>query len=104
MFKKIKVKEEEVELQLWDAGGSGPGKYPNLLKMCCRKAVGAVIVCDCTQMNTLNKVNYWKDVLDENVVLPDNSPIPTLLVANKSDLLTQMFTMEQVDKESLDLA
>lgn len=93
-----------MELQLWDAGGGGTGKYPALLKMWWKKAVGAIIVCDCTKMDTLNEVKYWKEILDENVVLPDHSPIPWLLIANKYDLLENTFSMEQIDKESLDLA
>ncbi len=75
-----------------------------MLKAWWRKAVGALIVCDSTKMKTLDDVKYWKDKLDENAVLPDNLPIPWVLVANKSDLLTDKLSNEKVDKESLDMA
>ena len=104
VFKTVEVNGQKIDLQLWDVGGGGHGKYPALLKMSWRKVVGAIIVWDWTQISTLNDVNYWKDILDENAVMPDNSPIPALLVANKSDLLDQMFSAEQVDQESLDNA
>lgn len=104
VFKTVDINGEKIDLQIWDVGGGGHGKYPALLKMCCRKTVGAVIVCDWTQISTLSQVNYWKDVLDENVVMPDNSPIPVLLIANKVDLIDQIFSSEKVDKESLDNA
>ena len=55
-------------------------------------------------MKTLEWVNNWKEILDENEVMPDNSPIPWVLVANKYDKLSEAFTMEQVDQEALDLA
>lgn len=93
-----------MQLNLWDVGGGGHGRYPQMLQMWCRNALGAIIVCDCTQLSTLDQVQVWKENLDENAVMPDNSPIPCLLVANKSDLLDQKFAVEKIDQDSLDIA
>ena len=53
------------------------------------KAYGAIIVWDWTKPETRDHLNEWKEILDENEVLPDNSPIPWIFVANKSDLLPE---------------
>jgi len=57
-----------------------------------REAVGAIIVFDVTRPATFESVLKWKKDLDEKarVLLKDGTtaPIPTLLFANKADLLT----------------
>lgn len=48
-----------------------------------KEAVGAFIVFDVTRGSTFESVAKWKQDLDTKVQLPDGSPIPCVLLANK---------------------
>ncbi|XP_065566868.1 ras-related protein Rab-32-like [Artemia franciscana] len=50
-----------------------------------KEAVGAFIVFDVTRAATFEAVMKWKQDLDSKVQLPDGSPIPCVLLANKCD-------------------
>lgn len=50
-----------------------------------REAVGALIVFDVTRASTFDAVLKWKEDLDTKVTLSDGKPVPTVLLANKSD-------------------
>lgn len=51
-----------------------------------REAVGALIVFDVTRASTFDAIPKWKDDLDAKVTLSNGKPVPTVLLANKSDL------------------
>ena len=46
-------------------------------------------VCDACNVETLNSARQWKQNLDENAQLPDKSPLPIVLLANKYDLIEE---------------
>lgn len=48
-----------------------------------KEAVGAFIVFDVSRVATFDAVVKWKNDLDTKVQLPDGSPIPCILLANK---------------------
>ena len=48
-----------------------------------KEAVGAFIVFDVQRASTFEAVQKWKNDLDSKVQLPDGSPIPCVLLANK---------------------
>lgn len=48
-----------------------------------KEAVGAFIVFDVTRSATFDAVIKWKQDLDSKVQLPNGSPIPCILLANK---------------------
>lgn len=48
-----------------------------------KEAVGAFIVFDVSRVATFDAVVKWKNDLDSKVQLPDGSPIPCVLLANK---------------------
>lgn len=48
-----------------------------------KEAVGAFIVFDVARVATFDAVVKWKNDLDTKVQLPDGSPIPCILLANK---------------------
>jgi len=52
-----------------------------------REAVGCFIVFDVTRESTFLAVTKWKTDLDNKVQLPDGSPIPCVLLANKVDFI-----------------
>uniref|UniRef100_A0A1I8NYM2 Ras-related protein Rab n=1 Tax=Stomoxys calcitrans TaxID=35570 RepID=A0A1I8NYM2_STOCA len=72
-----------VRLQLWDIAGQE--RFGNMTRVYYKEAVGAFIVFDVTRSGTFDCVNKWKEDLDSKVQLPDGSPIPCILLANKCD-------------------
>lgn len=87
-----------VSLQLWDIAGQD--RFAKLTRAYFRDAAGALIVCDITRENTVDAVETWKHELDtcaRDLVrrAPDaddeeETPLPVVMVANKSDLLTDV--------------
>ncbi|XP_022199513.2 ras and EF-hand domain-containing protein [Nilaparvata lugens] len=72
-----------VRLQLWDIAGQE--RFGNMTRVYYKEAVGALIVFDVTRAATFDAVLKWKQDLDSKVQLPDGSPIPCILLANKCD-------------------
>lgn len=55
-----------------------------------KEAVGAMVVYDITRPPTFDAVHKWKMDIDNKVFLPDERPIPCVLLANKCDLTNQL--------------
>ncbi|XP_032072487.1 ras-related protein Rab-32 [Thamnophis elegans] len=72
-----------VRLQLWDIAGQE--RFGNMTRVYYKEAVGAFVVFDVTRGSTFEAVSKWKHDLDSKVALPNGSPIPTILLANKCD-------------------
>ncbi|XP_074656197.1 ras-related protein Rab-38-like isoform X1 [Tubulanus polymorphus] len=72
-----------VRLQLWDIAGQE--RFGNMTRVYYKEAVGAFIVFDVTRASTFEAVQKWKNDLDSKVQLPDGSPVPCVLLANKCD-------------------
>lgn len=70
-----------VRIQLWDIAGQE--RFGSMTRVYYKDAVGALISFDVTKHQTLEAVKKWKEDLDFKVTLPDGSPIPAVLVANK---------------------
>lgn len=64
---------------------SGQERFGNMTRVYYKEAVGAFIVFDVTRAATFEAVVKWKLDLDTKVQLPDGSPIPCVLLANKCD-------------------
>ncbi|DAZ95993.1 TPA: hypothetical protein N0F65_009294 [Lagenidium giganteum] len=76
-----------VHLQLWDIAGQD--RFAKLTRAYFREAKGAVIVCDITRENTIDAVMNWKNEIDACCKdLNHGESIPVVLIANKSDLLS----------------
>lgn len=50
-----------------------------------KEALGAFVVFDLSRSSTFEAVLKWKSDLDSKVHLPNGSPIPAVLLANKCD-------------------
>lgn len=62
---------------------SGQERFGNMTRVYYKEAVGAFIVFDVSRVATFDAVVKWKNDLDTKVQLPDGSPIPCILLANK---------------------
>lgn len=76
-----------IRLQLWDIAGQE--RFGNMTRVYYKEAAGAFIVFDVTRNATFDAVIKWKQDLDSKVQLPDGSPIPCILLANKCDQTKQ---------------
>nr|XP_020754094.1 ras-related protein Rab-32 [Odocoileus virginianus texanus] len=72
-----------VRLQLWDIAGQE--RFGNMTRVYYKEAVGAFVVFDISRGSTFDAVLKWKSDLDSKVHLPNGSPIPAVLLANKCD-------------------
>lgn len=70
-----------IRLQLWDIAGQE--RFGNMTRVYYKEAAGAFVVFDVTRNATFDAVIKWKQDLDSKVQLPDGSPIPCILLANK---------------------
>lgn len=59
-----------------------------------KEAVGAFIVFDVTRSATFDAVVKWKQDLDSKVQLPNGSPIPCILLANKVNIALFLYLIE----------
>lgn len=114
-----------IRLQLWDIAGNisfkinkfvrisnwdlflnnlflGQERFGNMTRVYYKEAVGAFIVFDVTRSATFDAVIKWKQDLDSKVQLPNGSPIPCILIANKvSNLNMQSIQVNIESKYSL---
>ena len=85
-IKKVQwTKDADVVLQLWDIAGQE--RYACLHRSFYKGAIGAIVVFDCTNQQSLEKAKVWKTDIDAKITW-HGKKIPTILFANKSDLLT----------------
>jgi len=73
-----------VRLQLWDIAGQE--RFGNMTRVYYKEAKGALLVFDVTDVKSFEAVKKWKNDIDAKVLLPDETPIPVVLLANKADL------------------
>ncbi|XP_046854424.1 ras-related protein Rab-32-like [Xenia sp. Carnegie-2017] len=76
-----------IRLQLWDIAGQE--RFGNMTRVYYKEAVGAFVVFDVTRSTTYEAVEKWKSDLDSKVFLPNGSPIPAVLLANKCDQVSE---------------
>lgn len=92
-----------IRLQLWDIAGQE--RFGNMTRVYFKGAVGAVVVHDINKKgpNCFDAPRRWKKELDEHVgaggKTADGKGVPTVLLANKSDLLgDRALPTEALDK------
>lgn len=87
-LKSLRFNNVLVRLQLWDIAGQE--RFGAMTHVYYREAVGAIVAFDMTRPDTFTSVLRWKGDLDDKIALPDDSPIPVLLLATKADLVTDV--------------
>jgi small GTP-binding protein len=94
-LKILKMEETEVRLQLWDLVGQD-SRVGGINKLFCRGALGALVVADISNRESIESTIRWKEQVDMNATLKNGEPIPMILVVNKFDLV------ENVAEEDLE--
>ncbi|GLH08300.1 hypothetical protein R5R35_002538 [Gryllus longicercus] len=75
---------QTVKLQLWDIAGQE--RFTWMTRVYYKDSHGCVIMFDLTNKNSFINTLKWKRDVDSKCSLPDGSPIPCMLLANKCDL------------------
>ena len=94
-MKKVKYKENQVSLHLWDIAGQE--RFANMTHVYYKDAVGAVVVFDVTSRASVDKVRAWADDVRRKVHLEDGAPIPAVLFANKCDHEKEKWAVTEED-------
>ncbi|RZF40960.1 hypothetical protein LSTR_LSTR013215 [Laodelphax striatellus] len=75
---------QTVKLQLWDIAGQE--RFTWMTRVYFKDAHGCIIMFDLTNKHSFENTLKWKKDVDSKCTLPDGSPIPCMLLANKCDL------------------
>lgn len=59
-------------------------------KLFCRNAVGALVVADISNRESIEATLSWKEQVDTHVALKNGEPIPMILIVNKYDLVSDV--------------
>lgn len=85
-------------LQIWDIAGQE--RYGQMTRVYFLSAAGAMIVCEINKPESYDAAVKWKQDVDSKVFLPgtQSTPVPCLLVLNKSDLGGSHLNEEQLQQ------
>jgi len=85
-YKIFEYKGKYYKIQFWDIGGQDKNIYTS--KVFTKNAHGCILLSDLTNPDTLKVTIKWKNSIDENSRFIDGDYLPSLLVQNKVDLIT----------------
>eukprot|EP01083_Nonionella_stella_P040438 109740_1 len=98
--KWVKVDQIKWSVSLWDIAGQE--RFIGLTRTYFKNALGAIVVFDITDRRSLRNAKKWKKDLDNKVFLPNGHNIPSILLANKWDLIEQNTSLRQYSDQELD--
>ena len=87
--KRTEIDEQPVVLQIWDLGGQGQFKNMGLFPTYLKGTSGAAVCFDVTDLDTLDVLPEWIDLLPANT--------PMILVGLKADLLDVPFDTKEIN-------
>jgi len=91
-FKIVKLRGNNAKLQIWVL--SPLERFNSIHRFYVRDSLGAIILYDITNINTLNRISEWSQLIREK-----NGNIPILLVGNKIDLEDlREISIDQINK------
>eukprot|EP01083_Nonionella_stella_P088060 245202_1 len=98
--KFVRVDGMVLKVQLWDIAGQD--RFIGLAPTYYRHAVAAIIVIDITSASSLQNAKKWKADVDDKVFLRNGDNIPSVLFANKWDLIEENPKKRQVSDVQLE--
>ncbi len=88
-WKKLKIKDTQFDLQLWDFGGQQD--FRHILKNYATGASGALLLFDLTSKSSLEQIYDWVDIFREK-----DPNLPIIFLGTKLDL-TDLIVVEDKD-------
>lgn len=86
---------QTIKLQLWDIAGQE--RFTWMTRVYYKDAHGCVIMFDLANKNSFVNTLKWKRDVDSKCTLPDGSPIPCMLLANKCDLAHRQVDQMEIE-------
>ncbi|CAL8084181.1 unnamed protein product [Orchesella dallaii] len=86
---------QTIRLQLWDIAGQE--RFTWMTRVYYKDAHGCIIMFDLTNRNSFQNTIKWKKDVDSKCMLPDGSPIPCMLLANKCDLSSRQVDQMEIE-------
>ncbi len=84
-FKMYNYKGYYYKVQLWDLAGQDKNIYTS--KVFTKGAHGCLILYETLNKDSFENTLKWKKAIDENTNFIDETPLPIVLVQNKTDLI-----------------
>ena len=79
-MQRLTIGDSEIDLFIWDTAGQE--QFASLCPLYVRSASVSIIVADFTDQNSIEKIDYWRDI----VVSTNGQDSPMILAVNKVDL------------------
>jgi len=76
---------------------SGQERFTWMTRVYFKDAHGCIIMFDLTNKNSFQNTLKWKKDVDSKCMLPDGSPIPCMLLANKCDLASRQVDQMEIE-------
>jgi small GTP-binding protein len=92
-WKKVIIKNSQIDLQLWDFGGQEV--FRHILINYASGANGALLLVDLTNKSSLGQINNWVDIFREH-----NPKLPIIFLGTKLDL-SDLIVVEDKDARLL---
>ena len=96
-YKVYEFEGNYYKIQFWDIAGQDKNIYTS--KVFTKNAHGCILLSDLTNPDTLKVTIKWKNSIDENSRFIDGDYLPSLLVQNKVDLITDENLKEPSEEE-----
>lgn len=91
--KTLTVDGQQIELQIWDTAGQE--RFHAVGAAFYRGTDACILVYDCTQVESFNRLDFWRDDLFSKSQMDPDQKFPIIIFSNKADLTDQ----RQVNEE-----
>ncbi len=90
--KSLSVENYKIKLQMWDI--SGEGRFRSFLPTYISYARGCLFVYDVTEKSSLTNINFWLNLVKEELTKEENLPIIAVGIIPDSEKERQITTKE----------
>ena len=91
--KKFKFGEDRVQLDVWDTAGQD--RFRSLIPSYYKRAAGALVVYDITNMETFKSIHSWMNEINDHA----DQDILKMVIGNKTDLEAERIVWETDGEE-----
>ena len=98
--KTMEVDGQQVILQIWDTAGQE--RFHSVGAAFYRGTDACILVYDCTQTESFNRLEFWRDDLFSKSQMDPDEKFPIIIFSNKSDLVNQRQVNHETAKQWAD--
>ena len=94
-FKILKIDGYLLRIQIWELFGPNIN-HTSTTKIFAKDSLGAIFISDATNPEDLEIIQKWKHNFDECVSFINGTPLPSILIENKIELLPEEERMNDI--------